>query len=275
MIGFISQPAGRLGNVLLQYLFLRELASKTKNDFFHPDLKGKEYFEGLNETPNYKRIKRKIFNKRKIKLDEIRKIGLDEFLKYVEESEKILTLIPPVLGYTFNTLYENPNDFLKIKKEFQRPYFDYKDQFVVAIHFRGTDFADWNPIACLDADYYLRAVEYCVKKYGNHKLFFSLFTDDLTIESYNKVVSFLKENNYSFNEGNPQRNLGEECYNISISDIVVSSPSTFAITASMLGKKKTIIHSKKWCDYCIERNDAVWVEMMKNECDYYKIECVL
>ena len=158
MIGFISQPAGRLGNVLLQYLFLRELASKTKNDFFHPDLKGKEYFEGLNETPNYKRIKRKIFNKRKIKLDEIRKIGLDEFLKYVEESEKILTLIPPVLGYTFNTLYENPNDFLKIKKEFQRPYFDYKDQFVVAIHFRGTDFADWNPIACLDADYYLRAV---------------------------------------------------------------------------------------------------------------------
>ncbi len=193
----------------------------------------------------------------------------------LEESEKILTLIPPVLGYTFNTLYENPNDFLKIKKEFQRPYFDYKDQFVVAIHFRGTDFADWNPIACLDADYYLRAVEYCVKKYGNHKLFFSLFTDDLTIESYNKVVSFLKENNYSFNEGNPQRNLGEECYNISISDIVVSSPSTFAITASMLGKKKTIIHSKKWCDYCIERNDAVWVEMMKNECDYYKIECVL
>ena len=73
MIGFISQPAGRLGNVLLQYLFLRELASKTKNDFFHPDLKGKEYFEGLNETPNYKRIKRKIFNKRKIKLDEIEK----------------------------------------------------------------------------------------------------------------------------------------------------------------------------------------------------------
>ena len=199
----------------------------------------------------------------------------DNFNEYVENSSKIFVLEPPMLGYTFNTLYEDPNCFLKIKKQFQNPYFEYENHFVVAMHFRGTDFAEWNPIACLAAEYYIRAAEYCVKKYGDRRIIFSLFTDDLTIESYRRTIDYLKENDYFFNEGNPQRNLGEECYNISISDIVVSSPSTFAITASMLGKKKTIIHSKEWCDYSIKRNDTVWVEMLKNKSDYYQIECVL
>lgn len=274
-IGFISQPTGRLGNVLLQYLFLREIACKVNAEVFYPDLKGKEYFYDLSETENYKSIKRKIMGKKKIKVDDIRKLGIKEFEKYIETENKIMILVPPVLGYTFDTIYEDPNQFLKIKEEFQNSYFEYDNRFVVAIHFRGTDFADWNPVACLDADYYLRAIEYCVKKYGERNIFFSLFTDDLTIESYKKVVTFLEENNYLYNEGNPERNLGEECYNISNSDIVVSSPSTFAITASMIGKKKTIIHSKKWCNYCTERKDTVWVEMLKNKCEYYKIECVL
>lgn len=275
MIGFISQPTGRLGNVLLQYLFLRQMASRTNSGFYHPCLKGADYFEDLDETDNYKEIKKKVFGKKKIGIDKIRDMGLDELAQYINTTRNILVLVPPVLGYTFDTLYEDPNNFLKIKKEFKNPYFDYNNHFVVAMHFRGTDFAEWNPMACLDAEYYIRAIDYCINKYGSKELVFSLFTDDLTIDSYKETVDYLRKNNCVFHEGDPQRNLGEECYNISFSDVVVSSPSTFAITASMLGKRKTIIHSQKWCDYSVKRNDIVWVQMMKNKCDYYKIECVL
>ncbi len=275
MIGFILQPTGRLGNILLQYIFMRETASHYDMEFYHPLLKGEEYFENLGETDNFRHVKKIFFGKKNFSIKDIRKMGLENFNDYLRKSNKIIVLVPPILGYTFDTLYEDPNNFLKIRVELQNPYFNYKDYFVVAMHFRGTDFAEWNPMACLDAEYYIDAIKYCMDKYKDRKLMFSLFTDDLTIESYKKTVGYLKEHSYKFHEGDPHRNLGEECYNISISDVVVSSPSTFAITASLIGKKKSIIHSKKWCDYSVERNDAVWVQMMKNQCEYYYVDCIL
>lgn len=275
MIGFISQPTGRLGNILLQYIFMREIASRIDMKYYHPLLKGTEYFENLDETDNFRIVKKRIFGKKKISINNIKKMGLENFNNYLEKTNKTIVLVPPILGYTFETLYEDPNKFLKIKQELQKPYFNYEDYFVIAMHFRGTDFAEWNPMACLDAEYYINAIKHCMDKYKDRKLMFSLFTDDLTIESYKKTIEYLNDHSCTFHAGDPNRNLGEECYNISISDVVVSSPSTFAITASLIGKKKSIIHSKKWCDYSVERNDAVWVQMMKNQCKYYFVDCIL
>lgn len=275
MIGFIHEPTGRLGNVLLQYLFLREISDDIGCNYFHPKLKGDEYFEGFSETSNLKLVKRRIFSRRTISNNEIDARGIQDFLKYISSSNKVIALNPPMLGHTFETMFTNPNKYLRVKSIFQNPYFDYSNKFVISLHFRGTDFADWKPEACLSASYYLDSIQYCVDNFSEKNIYFSLFTDDLTIDSYNKVVEFLTQNNLKFHAGNPERNLGEEIYNLSQSDVIVSSPSTFAIASGLIGKSKKIIHSKAWCDYCINQNDRVWIQMLENQSKYYKIEALI
>lgn len=272
MIGFLQQPTGRLGNVLLQYLFMREIAGYTNVDYFHPTIKGHEYFDGLSETENYSFVKGKIFGKRKIKNRDICERSLKTLICEIKTSNKIYILEPPVLGHTFESLYKKPSEYISIKEELQIPYFDYAGKYVIALHFRGTDFAEWNSNACLEPKYYTDAISYCVNKYGNLNLVFSLFTDDTTIDSYKTTIQYLDQHSLCYYEGDPLRNLGTECYNISISDIVVSSPSTFAILSTLLGKEKKVIHSKKWCEYCLETNDKVWIQMLTNKCQYYQID---
>jgi len=274
-IGYNEQPTGRLGNVLLQYLFLRELADKYNCCFFYPELQGSKYFNELGETVNYHTVKKNFFYRKCFCYQDILKSGLEQFALTIQRTSKTIVLKPPILGFTFDALYTDPNNYLSIKEEYKNAYFCYENRFVVALHFRGTDFSSWDPNACLDCDYYINAIEYCINKFRGENLYFSLFTDDLTIDSYKNVVNYLKEFKYDFNEGNPKRCLGEECYNISISDVVISSPSTFAIASSLIGKQKRIIHSKKWCDYCVDKHDRVWTEMVKNKNRYYVLECLI
>ena len=49
---------------------------------------------------------------------------------------------PPLLGELFfDYLFYDPNDFVKIKQKYFKPFdFDAQSRLLVAVHFRGTDF---------------------------------------------------------------------------------------------------------------------------------------
>jgi hypothetical protein len=54
-------------------------------------------------------------------------------------------------------------------------------------------------------------------------------------------------------------------------DVLISSPSTFAIFAGIIGKQKKIIHNKAWLDYATNRNDPFWVNLCQTDHPYYSL----
>ena len=52
-------------------------------------------------------------------------------------------------------------------------------------------------------------------------------------------------------------------------DVLISSPSTFAICAGFIGKTKDIIHSQKWVDSRVAVDDQFWVDIKNNSSKFY------
>tara|TARA_R100000008_G_scaffold1988_1_gene1640 strand:- start:2828 stop:3544 length:717 start_codon:yes stop_codon:yes gene_type:complete len=139
-----------------------------------------------------------------------------------------------------------------------------------AIHFRGTDFHQWNPDSILDTEYYLQSIEE-TKSAVDHYI---LFTDDKSLKSYSAVVKYLRDNSLSlqFNTGSPKRSqYAEDFVAMCGSDYIISSPSTFCISAGFIGKQKKIVHSKEWILGRMEKQDKFWIDLYNGGNHDYKL----
>jgi hypothetical protein len=127
----------------------------------------------------------------------------------------------------------------------------------VGIHFRGTDFKLWDEKAILSFEYYKNSIDFVINEIKNDFIFM-LFTDDSDLISYNQTIDYLNKNNIDYKFGNIN-NFNEDFYMLSQCDYIISTPSTFCITAAFCGKKnKKIIHSYEFVvDY-------------KNNSDYFR-----
>ena len=63
----------------------------------------------------------------------------------------------------------------------------------------------------------------------------------------------------------------EDFTTMSQCDIIISSPSTYCISAGFIGKEKKIIHSKEWLDYRVEEDDKFWVDLYNGGNEDYKL----
>ena len=170
--------------------------------------------------------------------------------------EKIPTnTLPPCLGEVFfewNTIPTRDIFKIKIKNDVAEN--------TVAVHFRGTDFHEWNNKAILDGNYYIEAIESIKNDIDN----IILFTDDKTLPSFNSVKMYLEEEKiqYKLGENTSDRSKYSFDFNtMTECDYIISSPSTFCICAGFIGKKKKIIHNKKWLDNRINANDKFWIDL--------------
>ena len=171
----------------------------------------------------------------------------------------------PGLGEEF---FENRTvpvkSFVDIKEPLDLP------PYTVGIHFRGRDFFEWNPEAVLSSDYYVRAIDEVWKDKATH---FILFTDQ-ELPSYLEVKKYLEDNNMPYTEGNnnPDRSMFMEDFRTMAScDYIISSPSTFCITAGVLGTKKKIIHCKEWVEKQKNNGDKFWTDLYNGGNEDYSI----
>lgn len=126
-----------------------------------------------------------------------------------------------------------------------------------AIHFRGTDFHQWNINAVLGFDYYYDSIEEVKESVDS----FALFTDDSNLPSFTMVKEHLSSQGINFTEGGWENYINDFSF-MSECDYIISSPSTFCICAGFIGKKKKIIHSKKWVEDQASQNDKFWVDLL-------------
>lgn len=273
MIGFHKKLTGRMGNRLFQYHFLMQVSKKCDIDFFHSKIPDTKWFYDMNaQGSRWNIFKKKV----KFTSKNILTLGKDTFLNEVKEvvtSGKIAVLQPPVLGELFfEYLFMNPNEIVKIKNEYKETNLISQPNIVnIAIHFRGTDFEQWNKKAILDLDYYINSISYCIDFFKEQQLNFYLFTDDLSMPTYKKTIEYLKDNKSTYHLGDTSREAIYDFYTMSLCDVIISSPSTFSIWAGVLGKNKKIIHSNNWLQNRIKENDKFWVDLDKSDNTIYKL----
>ena len=137
-----------------------------------------------------------------------------------------------------------------------------------AIHFRGTDFFQWNPNAVLNEEYYLNAIDEVPSET------FYLFTDDQNLTSYKSVVQHLEKKSKKIvvgvNTANREHYIQDFC-TMSECDYIISSPSTYCICAGFVGKKKKIIHSKNWVGDRVNNEDKFWIDLYDGGNEDYSI----
>lgn len=272
MIGFLEKPTGRMGNVLIQYMFLRQLAVKMNTDYYHVELPYREYFDDFQKH----NITIKLLFSKKWVIDNetINLLGIDKFIEYAKEKEKRgynIVLKPPVLGHLFDFKDSNPAVFVCIKDKYKNVAFE-DDKIAVGVHFRGTDFAEWNEKASLCSSYYIEALSQIGNILGKDTYKVHLFTDDIKFETYVETVEYLNKNEIDYQEESRQSSFIRDFVLLSQCDYMVSSPSTFAIVAGVLGKEnKKIIHNKSWVDYCVENDENFWVDIKESNLSYYHI----
>ena len=198
------------------------------------------------------------------------------FLKFISEELSVGRLIifkPPLLGELFfDYLFYDPNDFVKIKQKYFKPFdFDAQSRLLVAVHFRGTDFPDWNETAALKFPYYREAISFCLEFFRADQPMFRLFTDDLRYPTFLQTIQFLQSGGIDFTLGDTIAPPVFDLYSMSQCDVVISTPSTFSIWGGCLGKRKKIIHDKKWMEYSVARNDTFWVKLAESGSPYYSL----
>ena len=222
MLSIFQMPNFGFGNRVLYYYNLRQFANLYKTHYYCVPWYGMECFEG-------------------------------DLIGHPPKENDSIKIVPPCLGeHFFTDSGVCTRDVYKLKKRVTL------EPNSCAVHFRGTDFHQWNPDSILSSQYYLNAIEEVSDSVNS----FYIFTDDRTLKSYQDVKKYLSDKKISYVEGEntPNRlNFINDFAILSQCDILISSPSTFCICAGFIGKHKKIIHSKKWVKGRVDREDGFWV----------------
>jgi hypothetical protein len=197
---------------------------------------------------------------------------VDVNYNYLIENKKnaikdLLLHLQPCLGdlfFEFDSL--KTNDIFKFKSNLIPN--NTNNVINVGIHFRGGDFNVWDPKAILPTKYYIDSIDFILSI--DKDVNFKLFTDDISLQSYNDVKTYLIQNNINHEFGNIN-SLEDDFINLSHCDYIISSPSTFAISAGFCGKEnKKIIHSQNWLDYQCDKGDKFWIGFNNGGNNNYK-----
>lgn len=247
----IKDLQGRFGNRILYYNNLVQISKKINTEWNSIPYKEYDFLQIKNDLTNINTSHIMDFNEILNNQD------------YVRSNDVILK---NCLGeYFFEYNYPTREIFTPNTNTLEDDFYN------VGIHFRGGDFHNWNPESILDYQYYINSIESIHEE--NNKYY--LFTDDVTLESYKKVIKYFndKKLNYSFGIATFGEYHFIEDYNqLCECDLIISSPSTFSICAGFMGKDKLSIHSEKWVNSRCEKNDKFWLGVKNGGNLNYKID---
>jgi hypothetical protein len=193
----------------------------------------------------------------RIKIDDIIRDGFDKYKEYDT------IFMNPCLGKYFYDFEGDTREIFKLKNDINHTGDN------IAVHFRGTDFHSWEAKSILSSDYYMNSIDFCHNEHPDHT--FVLFTDDKTLPSYKRTIDYLTTNNIKFVEGQKDGPFINDFIRMTHCDVIISTPSTFAICAGFINRQKKIIHSQNWLDYRLSQNDGFWSDLYNSGNDNYKL----
>ena len=261
----LKQHDGRFGNKLLHYHNAVQLSKYYECDIYTTQHTDYDHFNIKYLDDN---IISDVERNKNITLSgkELMVLGYDSIKDYD------YLILSPCLGELFYEFDYNAKSNLMFKNLPEST----TENTMVGLHFRGTDFYMWNPKSILDFNYYKSSVDYCI---GNYKdIIFTLYTDDRSLQSFKQTIEYLESAGKDFRLG-PNTTSGngyiDDFINLTLSDVIISSPSTFSICAGFLHKEKDIIHNREWVELQANQKDEFWLGLYNGGNSNYKIKIML
>jgi hypothetical protein len=274
MIIIDNLHGGRFGNKILHYNNLAQIAKELNIPHYIPRHNDYNIFNNIdklsmiNNNINFMQLTKMI---PKYIIDKNHLINDKE--NYLKELKTILSKgyilkLEPCLGELFFTFENSTREIFNNVKYLNPEYSKFYQFNYASIHFRGTDFHSWNPESILNTEYYMNSIEELKGKVEG----FSIHTDDESLDSFNEVKKYLVDNQLYFNFEQLSDDMFAQDFSAMLhSKYIISSPSTFAICAGIMGKEKEIIHSKKWVESRVAKNDGFWLGVSNGGNYNYKI----
>lgn len=256
MTGLISTsyPSGRLGNQLFQLNFVNQLAVEFGFEILRPRYRDLRFMSSANGSYplSLSVLKRPlIFGQ-----EDVRGIGwptFEEILRKASSQNRHVHLKPGFLGEFFRESSYRP--WHQVLETNFNNFSVRSDEENVVLHFRGTDFATWDPVSILDSKYYLDAMEMILEKFPDKQFKFHLVSDDFEHEIVAKIIS---NSPVPLNFGRADAVV--DFYKLLDADVIVHSASTYSFWASMLGQSQLNIYPRTWLDYKLGKKDKFWCD---------------
>ena len=244
MIKINNITRGRFGNRILQVNSAYQLAYKLNTSVKISEWEGNKLFDMPNLSCNTEAS-----NEERLFTWEDCNLSWSEIETLHDEFDLVLDDPAYVLHNTFYKLtHIQPREIFKFKKshipEFNDPLKKEKNTFI-GIHVRGTDFrtAD-NGFWEHHFDFYHRAINTVIENLENP--FFIICTEDMNYPLVHDIRKLLTDLNVSYELGR-HTDLYYDFSILSHCDVLITSSSTFGMTAGILGMPdKKIIHSARW-----------------------------
>lgn len=271
-IGLRATPKGGFGNRLLAFMVLRQLADRFRTPYFSTNSLDRQVIAGIHH-PSLIPL-RKGHYVRLAADDILSDGGLDVLRRHLEKGLSV-ALKPPLLGEALARVgHRPPSQLVRLKSKMCVNHRrELGSKALATFHLRGTDFAEWEPRAILGPEYYLRALDLIRSELPKNQLL-RICTDD----AHHPALLPLREKL----EKVPLLLSSVRCTNPMVCDFVamvesrfiVSSPSTFAITAGLLGKAE-VVHSKNWVDFKATEGELFWSKIRENKLLGYSLRAVV
>lgn len=267
-IGLRSTPKGGFGNRLLNYMNLHELSSHLEVPFFNPNQRDRRWIEGINRRPVIPlAMRRKVLLERE---DLHRDDFLDRAKQWVAGG---VTIIPkPRLLTDALVRYARvpPKKFVSHRFELCPTHKKQRDTVpAVVLHLRGGDFEGWKPGAVLGEEYYRDALA-LVDHDGFAESSVRICTDDQSHPALPGLRQFLTQSKRLVPLEGCEEPFSCDYAALIHAPRVISSPSTFAITAGLIGGGG-VIHNKAWVDSRIQAGEAFWQAVRDNSVVGYDV----
>jgi hypothetical protein len=250
-----KETRGRFGNKIFHYNAMIQASLILNKNTSCITWKGSEYFDDISNYIPILRGESSIA----INGDVLSNIDLEDFKEIGRKYDHIIIDTLALHGTFFKFYKQDLRNFLSLKKEYN---FDIPDH-VVAIHIRGDDIkgADGNNSKEIHPpEFYIKSINYALSKNKNAKFFIATDDANENYKTYYETYKYLKNKNILF-PIKTNSNKKEYITDFSLlcnSNKIIAGSSTFAIAAGIIGKKKTMIHSKEFFEQFLDETCSSW-----------------
>ena len=259
-VGVKSTPKGGFGNRVLNYLNVRQIAHQLGARYFNVNQVDKARIRGINKPWLGRYVPG---TKLTITRDDIYRPGFFDFAHEQIEMGHTLVFKPRLLDDTLAHVAVTDS------REFARPTMVKcqahqslpKSDTNVVLHLRGPDFSSWNPEAIHGADYYIEALQLIASEYGEDTSI-RICSDDPSHPARKELDRYLASIGAKANDITCTNPFECDFSAMAESDVLVASPSTFGVTAALLGKPR-VIFQRRWVQSQAERGERFWQKVQE------------
>lgn len=253
-------PQGGFGNRVLSYLSLRMIAQTLSAPYFSINKTDRRLIEGIHKpllVPMRLRNIVELPKEAPRQEDFLGKVG------QLLDDGATLVLKSPQLGEAY-ARYASLDPAQMVAHHFSLCATHRREaagHSTTVLHLRGTDFAQWNPDAILGEDYYRDALALLGSRTEGH--LFRICTDDPSHASLGPVVAHLQATGRRVSSAQCSQPFECDFAAMTGARFLISSPSTFSISAGLLGKA-AVVHSQRWVDNRLQRGELFWEQVSRN-----------